>query len=202
MPLEFFLIIALVGVNAGVSLLGFRAFRGDSGNSEDFLFIPFQVHRGQNIKGMLVSSFAHADWLHLIINMYVFFMISQDLLMSRMVNAVGYIMILLAAVFGANLVTYFVRKDDPHFRSLGASDMTSGLIFALIVFFPTIQIFFIPGVIFAILFLAVSYWLMKRGSYGISHEGHLGGAIGGFIAAAIVSDQHLDPLINWFTQWF
>jgi len=36
---------------------------------------------------------------------------------------------------------------------------------------------------------------------GISHEGHLGGAIVGLALTAVLAPRGLDPLLGWFTRW-
>lgn len=36
---------------------------------------------------------------------------------------------------------------------------------------------------------------------GISHEGHLGGAVIGLALTGVLAPRGLSPLIRWFTQW-
>jgi membrane associated rhomboid family serine protease len=39
----------------------------------------------------------------------------------------------------------------------------------------------------------------RRG--GISHEGHLGGALVGLALTGVLAPRGLQPLIRWFAQW-
>ncbi|MCB1175450.1 MAG: rhomboid family intramembrane serine protease [Leptospiraceae bacterium] len=201
------IIYALIGLNLVVSFLGFQALQGMRSSAADFLFEPYEVHRGRNLKGMLISNFAHANWFHLLLNMYVLYISAPHILFQS--NLAGFFLILLAALVGGDLLIYFRRKDDPHYRSLGASGYVTGLLFAMVVFNPGVSFgllfipgLYIPGPVFAILFLAISWYMMKKEMAGISHEGHIGGAIGGFAAAVLVAPQGLAPLLAWFLSIF
>ena len=60
--------LSLIGVNLAVSLLAFSAFRTKR-NPERFLFAPARVAGGENLPGMVLSQFSHADLGHLFFNM-------------------------------------------------------------------------------------------------------------------------------------
>jgi membrane associated rhomboid family serine protease len=56
----------LIGVNIVISLLGFQA-RGAA--RDRFVLVPYRVKRGQNLMGLALSHFSHADGGHLFLNM-------------------------------------------------------------------------------------------------------------------------------------
>ena len=197
------ILMLLMGANIVVTLLGFRAFEGSGGDPEDYLFVPYEVHRGRNLKGMILSNFSHANWIHFLLNMYVLFSVALSVLHAS--NPAGFLVIVLASAVAGDLFVYFRRKNDRSYRALGASGYVTGLLFALVVFAPHVSfgILFvpflsIPAPIFALLFVGISYYLMKQDHAGISHEGHLGGALGGFVAAILISRNGIWPLVGWF----
>ena len=81
------------------------------------------------------------------------------------------------------LPTYLKHQKDPNYRSLGASGAVSAVLFAFILLAPwaTIGVFFIPmpAIVFAVLYIAYSIWMDKRGGDNINHSAHLGGAMYG-----------------------
>ncbi|MCB1324887.1 MAG: rhomboid family intramembrane serine protease [Leptospiraceae bacterium] len=200
-----FVILGFIALNVLISMSGFTAFQGQ-GNAENFLFIPYQVKRGENLTGLVLSNFSHANLAHLALNMLAFYFFAGPVLYRA--GIAGFFFILLGSAIGADLYTYFRRRDDASYRCLGASGYVSGLVFAAIVFEPGISIFLlfipipIPGPVFAVLFLLGSYLLMKRGSRGIGHESHIGGAVAGFLSAVVISERGLWPLIEWALHWF
>jgi membrane associated rhomboid family serine protease len=51
-------------------------------------------------------------------------------------------------------------------------------------------------------YAVVSMFLISRTKrYGVSHEGHLGGAVFGLAVTGLLSPRGLQPLFHWFRQW-
>ena len=60
----------------------------------------------------------------------------------------------------------------------------------------------IPGPLFMLGYVIIALFLIWRGHRGgISHEGHLGGAIVGAALTGVLSPQGLAPLLRWLAQW-
>lgn len=200
-------VIVIIAVNVLVSLFGFRALRGqDSRRAEAFVFVPYQVARGKNGVGMLLAHFSHGGSLHLLFNMIALYSFADTVL-----NATGpwqFLVIYVAAGLGSDLVVFALHKDDPTYRCLGASGSVFGIVMAAVVVDPTtsIALFFvpipIPGPIFMLGYAIISVFLIaQKHRGGISHEGHLGGAIVGLAVSAVLAPHGLEPLVRWFTQW-
>ena len=127
-----------------------------------------------------------------------------------MIETVGparFLAIYALAGLGSDLVVFALRKDDPSYRCLGASGSVVGIVMAAIVLDPatSIMLFFvpipIPGPLFMIGYAVVSAFLVTRNRRGgISHEGHLGGAIVGLALTGVLAPRGLGPLIRWFAQ--
>jgi membrane associated rhomboid family serine protease len=90
---------------------------------------------------------------------------------------------------------------------LGASGAVSAIVFAGIFLYPTakIGIFilppFIPGFIFAPIYLFISAYLAKKGGDNINHSAHIWGSIYGilFLIGACYLFSDFDPMYN-FTE--
>lgn len=71
--------------------------------------------------------------------------------------------------------------------SLGASGAVSAVIFAAILWNPTMKLHLlfipigIPAYIFGPLYIAYEIYMDKRGNTGIAHDAHIGGAIFGIL---------------------
>jgi membrane associated rhomboid family serine protease len=202
------ILLVLVAVNVLVSLAGFRAFRpdGDPKAAEAFLFIPHQVARGENGRGLLLAHFSHGSLMHLLFNMFALYSFGGPVL-----NAVGpwhFLLIYAVAGFGCDLVVFALHQDDPTYKCLGASGSVFGVMMAAVVLDPTTAIAFvfvpvpIPGPVFMLGYIAIALVLiMRKHRGGVSHEGHLGGAILGLALTGVLAPRGLQPLVRWFQQW-
>jgi membrane associated rhomboid family serine protease len=201
------LLVALITLNVVVSLLGFRAFRQEGGRgAEAFLFIPAQVARGENGLGMLAAHFAHGSVVHLAFNMLALYSFGDGVLTA--LGPARFLLIYAVAGLGSDLVVFALRKDDPTYRCLGASGSVFGIMAAAVVLDPATSVVFvllpvpIPGPVFLLGYGVISLVLIaqkRRG--GISHEGHLGGALLGFAVTVLLAPRGLEPLTRWFAQW-
>jgi len=199
-------VVAVILVNVAVSLLAFRALRTGGPDAEKFLFVPHQVARGRNRLGLLLAHFAHAGAFHLVFNMLALFSFADVV-----VNALGsarFLLIYAVSGLGADLVVFILRKNDPAYRCLGASGSVFGVVMAAVVLDPTTSIILIfapipiPGPVFMLGYVIVSLVLMLQNRRdGVSHEGHLGGTLVGFVATAVLAPRGLGPLIQWFARW-
>ena len=200
-------VLAIIAVNVMVSVIGFKALHGQSGRRpETFLFIPYQVARGQERLGMLLAHFSHASLGHLLFNMLALASFADAVLGA--VGPARFLLIYAVAGLGSDLVVYALRKNDPSYRCLGASGSVLGIVMAAVVIDPTTSIVAflvpipIPGPVFMLGYVIVSVFLIlqkRRG--GISHEGHLGGALFGLLVTALLVPRGLGPLMGWFGRW-
>lgn len=201
-------LVGLVVLNVAVSLAGFRALgQGDVARAQGFLFIPSQVARGENGVGMLLAHFAHGSALHLAFNMLALYSFGVGVLAA--LGPASFLVIYVAAGLGSDLVVFALRKDDPTYRCLGASGSVFGIMMAAVVLDPSTSIVFlfvpvpIPGPFFMLGYGIISIFLIaqnRRG--GISHEGHLGGALIGLAVTALLAPRGLEPLLRWFARWW
>jgi len=155
--------------------------------------------------GMVLSHFSHADGAHLLFNMmtlYFFGPVVEEGLGPGLM-----LLIYAAGAVLSTLVVYYRHRKEPGYRSLGASDSVTAILFAAIVLLPGMYVGFmlipvpIPAPLFAIGYVVISTFLMKRGKGHISHEAHLAGAFCGLVLAGLLSPNGFEPLLRRF-QWF
>jgi membrane associated rhomboid family serine protease len=200
-------LLALVAVNVVVSLLGFRALgQGIGKGAEKFLFVPYRVARGDNGVGMLAAHFAHGGIVHLAFNMLALYSFGEGVLAA--LGPAGFLLVYAVAGLGSDLVVFALRKDDPEYRCLGASGSVFGVVAAAVVLNPATSVTMflvpvpIPGPMFLLGYGIISVVLIARNRRdGISHEGHLGGALLGLAISALLAPRGLQPLTQWFARW-
>jgi membrane associated rhomboid family serine protease len=197
------LTIILIAINLAISIMAFSAFRNQK-RPERFLFVPALVATGRNYTGMVLSHFSHADIGHLFFNMMTLFFFAP--VVEQGLGSLDLLTIYVMSGLSATLFTYYFHKRNPSYRALGASGSISGIIFASIVINPDMNIFFIllpvpiPAPIFAVGYIALSTYLMRKQVGNIGHEAHIGGALSGFLLGGLFSDEGYLPLLDRLTH--
>jgi membrane associated rhomboid family serine protease len=178
----------IIGVTVIVSILAFQ-------NAELFNRLKFNAymirHQGQWWR-FLSYSIVHADWLHLIINMYVFYSFGKmvESIYFNLFAFKGMLYYLLLYVGGLLFSTVFdfgKHKDDAYYNAVGASGAVSAVVFSSIMLHPSGSIFLfpfpfpIPSWIFGLLYLAYSAYMGRRGHSNIGHFAHFWGAVFGIV---------------------
>lgn len=189
----------LIGINVLVSLIGFSRINSVAGGSM-FFFSPAEVSAGKNYEGMLLSHFAHADVAHLLFNMVTLY--SFGPVVELELGALNMLLIYVSAGIVSTLFVYYRHRAEPRYRALGASDSVTAIIFAAIVLLPgmSVYLFFVPAPIpaplFAIGYIILSMYFMRRGGGHISHEAHMAGAISGLLLAGFLAPEGFGPLLH------
>ena len=103
----------------------------------------------------------------------------------------AYIAMYLVAIILSDILDLFTKRNNPAYRSLGASGGVSAIVFSYILFNPfgSIYIFFIPigipAFIFGILYLFYCAYMARRGGDNVGHVAHFTGSIIGFLVPII-----------------
>jgi membrane associated rhomboid family serine protease len=165
-------------------------------NKEELMYrlslSPYEIkHQNKHYK-FITYLFVHADWAHLLFNMISFWMFGEMLeteLAATYGRSVGPIHFVILYFVGGLFSTFWPmirNQDNPNYISLGASGAVSSIIFAAMMWQPTMQLslIFLPGIsipayIFAPLYLAFEFYAFKRGKTNIAHDAHIGGSVFG-----------------------
>ena len=161
--MNFSLTIVIVALTV---LVSWRAFN-DRALLERLILWPPAVERRKQYDRLLTHGFIHADWMHLLFNMITLwsFGTAVERVFSEWITPVGYVLFYLSAIVIAILPTYLRHRNDPNYRSLGASGGVSAVLFSFILFDPwsTLIIFPIPvpipAFLFALLYVGYSIWM-------------------------------------------
>ena len=173
-------------VTIGLSLLGLY---GAPQFLERNLFRPYWLSRGQRYATVVTSGFMHADLVHLIFNMMTFYFFAFSL--ERYIGTTRFMALYFIGLLASHAGTYFKHKNNPEYASVGASGAISAVLFASIVYFPQQSLIIIPipvpipAPLFAIGYLAFSYYASRQNRGRINHDAHLGGALTGLAFVAV-----------------
>src|SRR3954454_14958115 len=165
--------ILTIAVTVYFSVLGFKS----GAFVERFIFCPQYILRDKQYYRLITSGFLHADWLHLLFNMYSLYAFGRNL--ELLMGPTKFLGIYFASIIGGNLLSLFLHRHHVY-RAYGASGGVCGIIFASIFLTGSgVYIFLIsiPGWLYAILFLIGSFYGIKNARDNIGHDAHLGGAI-------------------------
>jgi membrane associated rhomboid family serine protease len=177
---------AIMILTAGISLLGMYQIP-DIINR--FLFRPYFFLRERQYETMIMSGFIHADIGHLLFNMITFYFFAFPL--ERFLGTTRFVILYFVGLVISHTCTWYKERNNPQYASLGASGAISAVLFAYIVYFPTTTLFIIPipfpipAALFAVGYVAYSWWASKNSNDRINHDAHLCGAFSGigFVAA-------------------
>ncbi len=203
------LTIFLIIVTSIVSYLAFS-------NREMFdnlKFNAFMVYNRKDYKRLFTHGLLHADWMHLIFNMYVLYAFGDvvEKIMSKedffpkthYLGSFLYVLMYIIALPISSLPSLFKHKENYGYNAVGASGAVSAVVFACIIMYPEMKmglIFIpldIPAPIFGLAYLVFSYYMGKRGKGQIAHDAHFAGSIFGLIFPVIINPSILTYFIAY-----
>lgn len=159
------------------------------------------VRRGEYLK-LITSGLVHADLGHLLFNMLTFYFFAFPL--ERRIGTLQFVALYVLGLAASELGTWLKHRDDPDYATLGASGAISAVLFAFIVYYPDTNLFLffvpipIPAPLFAIAYLAYTYFSARRARDRINHDAHLGGALTGLAFVALLDPGAYGDLFGRF----
>lgn len=185
-----------------VSLIGFMAMR-DRRRRPYFVFIPSRLDDPRSWVGLFVSHFSHADFGHLLVNMFALYIFGPKV--ESELGAMLYLIVYAASGLFGTFAVYLFRHNDTRYSALGASGAIAGIVFASVVVEPTARLMIMPipvpiaAPLFALGYLVLSS-LKMGGNDGVAHEAHLGGALAGLALSGVLFDKGFGPLLRVLNQ--
>ncbi|MDR1983435.1 MAG: rhomboid family intramembrane serine protease [Prevotellaceae bacterium] len=170
---------------------------------------PYKITHNKEWYRVVTHGFIHANWVHLLINMFVFYSFGQALLYYFDYFLSNKIVHFLAIYFGgmifATITTIVKHRNNYAYRGIGASGAVSAVMFACIFFNPWSKLLFmgiipVPGIIFAVLYLLYCSYMSRNSNDNINHDAHLYGAIFGLIYPVLINIDLLRHFINLLTH--
>jgi membrane associated rhomboid family serine protease len=168
---------------------------------ERCVFRPYWFLRRRQYDTIVTSGFVHADLPHLIFNMLTFYFFAFPL--EQQIGHARFAALYVLGLVVSDLGTYFKHREDPQYGSLGASGAISAVLFAAIVYFPWMKLFIIPiplpipAPLFAIGYVAYSWYSARNARGRINHDAHLGGALFGLLFVLVTDPPAFGQLLGW-----
>lgn len=193
----------------GISLWGF--------NSQPvflkLMHYPYVEARDRSYYRFFTSIFLHGSWLHLLVNLFVFYTFGQAIeyqfvnLFGGTMGRVNFLLLFVLSGVMADVFTYRKHLDDPNFRSVGASGSISGVMFAYVLFYPLQNLYLygiipIPGIIAGVLYLWYSNYAAKKEGGRIDHSAHFYGAVTGILFTIVVYPKVVTSFVQQLLSVF
>ena len=166
------------------------------------LFRPYWLVRLGEYPTLVTSGFLHADLAHLLFNSFTFWAFAFAL--ERRIGSVRFLDLYLLGLFVSDLGTWLSHRHDPDYRCLGASGAILAVLFASILYFPANSIVImpvpvpIPAPLFALAYLAYTYFASRRARARVNHDAHLAGALTGIGFVALANPAAFSNTVRHF----
>ncbi len=168
---------------------------------------PYREAKGKEYFRLLTSGFMHADWTHLLVNMFVLYSFGE-FIESFIIHEFGpgrgriiFVLLYVLNIILANIPTAIQHREHPGFASIGASGAVSGIVFMFILLQPwsKLLLFFVipvPAIIAGIAYLFYSSWAANKGHGRIDHSAHFAGAIAGMAMIILLKKEIITHFFN------
>lgn len=155
------IVLVMIAANVIVSIRGFNNYT---------FFEKYKFHIGKILAGekvrTITSGFLHADWMHLIFNMYALYLFGD--IVAAFLGSELFLLIYAVSLLTGSFYTLQSYKNSYSYIAVGASGAVSGIVFSSILLYPdmSLYLFFIPipipGYIFGVGYLLYSIYGMKK----------------------------------------
>jgi len=170
------------------SYLGFKSRAVE----EKYIFNPENILAWKEYHRLVTSGFLHSGWNHLLLNMLSLYWVGGPIEMAF--GKANFLLVYFGAIVGGNLLSLYVHRHH-EYQAYGASGGVCGVLFASILMFPGSRFplypipIWVPGWVYGIGFMILSFYVMRGNKGNIGHDAHLGGAIVGFLIAAALHPE-------------
>jgi membrane associated rhomboid family serine protease len=167
---------------------------------EKAILRPQVIAQGNAYATLLTSGFVHADFGHLIFNLITYYSFAFPL--DRAIGDLRFEILYFSAMLVGNLGTCIKHRNEPNYASLGASGAILGVLFASIVYFPRQKLLMlpipipIPAPLFAVAYLAFSWYSSGRSRDHINHDAHIFGALTGLVFVLVTAPERFRGLMT------
>jgi len=185
--------LIIIVATAGVSLAAFR----DPQLLQRLILWPPAISRGGQYWRLLTYGLVHANGAHLLFNMVTLYFFGRAIepLITLYTGDAGYVLFYAGGLLVSILPSYLANRNNPAYRSLGASGAVSAVLFAFILLQPwaILYVFFIPApaIVFAVAYVAYSVWAERRARDNVNHNAHLWGAAYGVVFMLVMEPRVL-----------
>ena len=164
---------------------------------------PYLIARGSGYWRLLTSGFVHANFTHLLFNLITYYSFAFTL--ERAIGTARFVALYFCGLLASGIGTCIKHRDEPNYASLGASGAILAVLFASIVYFPRSRLLIlpipipIPAPLFAVIYLAWSYYASPNSTDRINHDAHITGALTGVAFVALTDPRSFVALLRYLT---
>jgi membrane associated rhomboid family serine protease len=186
-------------------IVSFLAMK-DRGLLDRLILWPPAISRGREYYRLLSYGLVHADPAHLIFNMITLYFFGgfMEQVYGRYIGAFGYLLFYAGGLVVSILPSYLKNRDNPAYRSLGASGAVSAVLFAYVLIRPwskiIVFVFPMPAILFAVLYIAYSIYMDRAGRDNVNHSAHLWGAAYGVLFTIAMEPRVLGAFLAKLLQ--
>ena len=204
MSLSILMLILIITVVVSLNAMNNNSLK------DKMMFIPYNCKHYKESYRVISHVVVHADFSHLLFNMMSLYFLGASL-ENQLIFEYGFMkgefhffVLYIAGALFSTIIPFARNQDNPNYRALGASGAVSSIVFAFILWNPTVKLslMFIPipmpAYVFGALYLGFEYYMDKKGNTGIAHDAHLGGAIFGIIYILIINIEKGKELLSLF----
>lgn len=194
--------LIIIGITCVVSFMAFNNAR----LMNDLILWPPAITRNREYHRLVTYGVIHADGSHLLFNMITLFFFGRVMegLYTASLGALGFALFYIVALVVSILPTYLKNRRNPNYRSLGASGAVSAVLFSYILLAPWSRIVVLvlpmPAIIYAVLYVAYSVYMDRRGGGNVNHSAHLWGAAFGVIFTLLIRPDVLPHFLGQLAQ--
>lgn len=184
-----------------ISLVSFNSSR----LMDAFIFWPPAITMRHQYYRFVTCGFVHADLMHLAFNMFTLYFFGRAL-ENYYMGILGlqhyyFTILYITALIVANIPSYLKQHDNYNYRSLGASGAVCAVMFAFIMISPWEPLYIfgvvqLPAIVYAILFLAYTIYMSRKGGDNVNHDAHLWGALYGVVFTIAVRPSVVNSFLN------
>lgn len=164
---------------------------------DKLIFYPAGMKSPSEYYRFITSGLIHADWIHLLLNMYVLYIFGRQVeyvYSAYIGKPILYLVLYVFAIVAAGIPSYAKHKDNYYYRALGASGAVAAVMFSYVYYAPwsTLRFWFIPmpSIVFAVAYLVYSAYSAKKANDNIGHDAHFYGAVFGFVFTLVFDPTH------------
>jgi membrane associated rhomboid family serine protease len=175
--------LLIILVTCVVSIVSFRNHR----LMDDLILWPPALSRSREYYRLVSYGLVHADGAHLFFNMFTLYFMGRAMepIFTEAMGTLGFVTFYIGGLLFSILPSYLKNRRNASYRSLGASGAVSAIMFAFVLISPwtSFYVFIVrmPAIIFAVLYVAYSVYMDKRGGDNVNHSAHLWGAAYGIL---------------------
>jgi len=198
--------IIIILVTVAISLLAFS----NESIMKKYQLNPYRTYQNNQWYRLITHGFLHGDWIHLLVNMLVFFSFGTaienqfEILAHKGIisnNILHFFILYFGGMVIATLSTVLKYKDNPDYNAIGASGAVSAVVFTYIFFSPTNSLLLmgiipIPAILFGVLYLIYSQYMSRKSRGNVNHDAHFYGAVFGFVYPILLKPNLINSFIN------